>query len=322
MATNVLFDDNFSEYSPGDQTITGFYNLAGCTVVDFGTMTGSSSAPGFFERTGHGLTIPGTPAIKHQDINPVTNFEFIWSGFPTGNSYINPQVTIANANLSGGTSSSASAVKLCGISFNTDFTASFVCASTESGGLYSGSAYIATTEQQVIYPYTWQYYQAQFALSAQLVLGLGTVIVATCAFGVNGTLVLTGIGTTGILLSDLWTDSAQMNEWQFGGGGWLGDMYGVTVTGTDTLPTIGYRSGTSTVTSQWPHPGSPLDALYTQSTVETIKLPSFPHSRVTQGIVEIPRRPSQRYARVTQGVIEVIRPYTPSPPYYWTVWEA
>ena len=308
MATNTIFDDNFSGYSPGGSNITGFFCPNGF-VVDFGTMTGSSSATGFYERSGKGLVCEGNPTMFHQELQEVPATEIVWAGW-SGNGHV-PVISVDNVNLSSGTTSNPSQQFSLGqLTVNTDLTMSFLLS---GGGIYSGLQYVQTTVNQVVYPYTWQYFQAYFAFSPQIVISVGTVVVTTCVLAVDGTIVIDATGTSNILVSGLWTKDADCNQWRFlteFGNGYLGDITGITATGTSTLPPI----------SQWPHPGSPLQANYTQGVVELAAIPTLNSGRITQGVVEIPAIPTSRAARITQGVVEII--FRPSPTGGWLVYEA
>lgn len=318
MATNTLFDIAFTTYTVGATNITGFYNVNGVSnVVDLGTMTGSSSATGFFERTGHALHLA---EILHQETTEVPASQVTWAGFGPG---INMPITaVDNAAISSGTVGGATYIPIAAIFVNDDYTASFVTASTQSGGLYSGSAYIQTTTQQVIYPYTWQYFQVNWGFDS-VIIASNTYLTVTCTFGIEGTTVINATATTATQINSLYTADADMNQWRFfcqGGAGYLDAITCITVNGTDTLPPIGTISGTTTISATWPHPGSPLHARFTEAAVEVARGPTNFAGRLTQGAVEVSRQPTTRFARYTQGVVEIIRRVTPSNT--WYVYEA
>lgn len=316
MSTLTNFDDNFSEYTPGGTTMNGWINnfqgiAQNPVIVNFGTMTGSSSATGFFEREGQGAFL-GNLDIIFQDINnqsDVVATQVTWAGFATSNSV--PVLFIDNVNLSTGTSSNpAQFFNLAGLTINPDYTMSFILPSTNTGGLFSGAAYVETTEQQVVFPYTWQYFQVLFGLSSITLLGTSYVKVA-CTLGVNGTQVLNGTGVTALPVTNLWTSpAAVVNQWRFAGGGYLGDITSYVANGSSTLPAFG----------TWPHPTTPLQANYTQGVVELAKINNTNPARVTQGVVEIPGIPTLRYAHVTQGVVEIVGRF--SVPNFWYVFES
>lgn len=316
MSTLTNFDDNFSEYTPGSTNINGFINnFQGIpqnpTIVNFGTMTGSSSATGFFERSGQGASCNGN--VVFQDINnqnDVTATLVTWAGFSNFTNI--PVLFIDNVNLATGTSSNPPQFfNLAGLTVNSDYTMSFILPSTNTGGLFSGAAYIETTEQQVVFPYTWQYFQVLFGISS--ITLSGTIFVkVSCNLGVSGTSVLNGTGVTALPVTNLWTSPAPVvNQWRFAGGGYLGDITSYVANGTSTLPPFG----------TWPHPATPLQANYTQGVVELGKVSTINTSRMTQGVVEIPSIPSLRYARMTQGVVEIVGILN-RPPGGWWVYEA
>lgn len=317
MSTLTNFSDDFSSYTPGTTNLTGWINnfqglTQFATVVDFGTQTGSSSATGFFERSGHGALL-NNEAIVFQDINnqaDVVGSQIVWAGFSAGNR--TPMIYVDNVNLSSGTSSNPTQfANLGGLIVNTDYTMSFICPSTQSGGLFQGAAYIATTTNQVVFPYTWQYFQAQFLMSTILLSGTTYVKIA-CTLLVNGTQVLNGTGIPNINITSLWTTpTPAINQWRFSGGpGYIGEMTNYIANGTSTLPPI----------ATWPAPGTPLQARVTQGMVELAAKNDVRAGRVTQGVVEIPAIPNLRYARVTQGVVEIVaRFFSPNT---WYVFEA
>lgn len=315
MATNTLFDDNFLSYSPGSDSINGFFDTNFFNpgkVVDFGTQTGTSQAVGFFERLGHGYHLLGKPGLAHQEISEVSNTMVTWAGW--SGAFSQPMVAVDNADLSGGTSSLVTAQSIASVVVNNDSTCSFIVPSTQGGALFSGSAYVATTTSQVVFPFTWQYFQVKFSFTPTLITST-TFVVATCLFAVDGEIVINSTATTSIPVSALWTGDAKINQWRFycdNGPSYLADITAISATGTDSLPPIG--------TAGWPHPGINLDALYTQSALEMVRSPTSIPAHFTQGAIEIPRMPSNRSARMTQGVIELLRRSTSSG--YWVVYEA
>lgn len=312
MATNTLFDDDFSGYAPGSDNITGFFDTNFFNpgeVVNFSTQTGSSQAPGFFERAGKGYHLLGRPGLAHQEVTEVSNSMITWAGWSGG--FSQPMIAVDNADLSGGTSSSVISQSIAAIYVNSDSTCSFVVPSTQGGALFGGSAYIATTTSQVVYPFTWQYFQVKFAFTPTLISST-SFVVATCLFAVDGTTVINAVATTGVPVLSLWTMDAKINQWRFfcdNGPSYLGDITGITVNGTDSLPSIG----------TFPHPFTPRDALYTQSTIEMVREPDIRKAHFTQAVIERPRIPTLRPARMTQGVIELLRRSTSSG--YWVVYE-
>lgn len=318
MSTLTNFDDNFSEYTPGSTNITGFINnWQGITqfpiIVDFGTMTGSSSATGFYEREGHGAFLSNL-SIVFQDINnqnDVTATQVVWAGWSGAGTGI-PMLYVDNVNLSTGTSSNPTQFfNIGGVVVNNDYTMSFIIPSTNTGGIYAGAQIVTTTPQQVVYPYTWQYFQCQFNISS-IVLSGTTFVKVACTLAVNGTQVLNGTGVTDLLLSVLWTSpNAVVNQWRFKGQGYLGDITSYVANGTSTLPPL----------TTWPHPGTPLQANFTQGVLEQAAVPNINQSHFTQGVVEIPAIPSLRYARMTQGVVEFVGIFA-RPPGGWWVYEA
>ena len=288
MAT--IFSDNFSEYTPGSTSVTGFFAYGAMEILDFGTMTGTTLAPGFFENTGQGVQVFGTMA--HQETSVYDATLVVWEGFSFGSADA-PMVVVGNANLGTSTGTAAPVSIIGGLILNSDYTVSFYVTSTSSGGSpYSGGYYIATTEEQVVYPYAWQYYQAEFVFGMATTTNLGTVLTVTCTFSVEGTTVLTGTATTGLVVSNLYLGSAGCNQWDFSSG-YLANITGYVDSGSG-LPTF----------NTWPNPSTP-DAYVTQGVVE---LNAFNPSvgRVTQGVVEIPTMPTLRYARITQGVVEIV----------------
>lgn len=316
MPTFTNFDDNFSSYTPGSTNFNGWINnfqgigQAG-TCVDFSTMTGSSSATGFFEREGKGAFLPNVAIIFQDTTNTqVSVTQVVWAGWSNSNNV--PTIYVDNVNLSTGTSSNPTQFSNLGrVVVNSDYTMSFVVPSTQTGGsIYGGAVYVQTTENQVVYPYTWQYFQCLFETSAITLLGTTYAQVA-CELAVNGTVVLNTSAVTNINVISLYTaPNPFVNQWRFqGGGGYIGDITSFIANTTATVPPI----------TTWPHPGTPLQANITQGVVEVMANANRA-ARITQGVVEIPQMPSSRYARMTQGVVEIV--WRSTPPVGWYVWEA
>jgi hypothetical protein len=292
--STTIFDDDFSSYTPGSNNITGFgfpFGPGG-VVVDFGTMTGSSPAPGFYERLGQGYGLNGSPMV-HQETTAVSDTQIVWASFPPLNNallgFANCSIAVDNADLAAGTGAGWSFTNLASVQFNSDYTISLVVAGT------AGVLPFATTTQQACYLNVWQYYQVDFNFS-QITVGTNLVLQVIGTLAVNGTLMCSGTGISNVLISSLPTGTPVTNQWRWTSGGILADITGYVGV---PLPAIG----------TFPHPAATIDALYTQGVVELARVPSVRHGRVTQGSVELLREPSSsvRHARMTQGVVELMR---------------
>jgi hypothetical protein len=316
---STLFSDNFSSYTPGSTNITNFvWENGGSPVVAFGTMTGSSSATGFYERSGQGLQIIGGVINENIAVNSHSQVNIMHWGEDGANTFNGLQVcTFDNANLSTGIQDNPSYISLVGFNINQDYTISFVALSTITGPpVYSNGVYVVTSTEQAFFPNTWQYYQMTTLFNAVVIASsssgpaAGTYIGCSGTLAVDGTVVLVGTVTTSELISALYpAGGLNVNQWRFPGRfgylRFLGDMSGYT--DADILPTGSYTFGTS-----------PIHTRLTQSVVEVSRQPAERNARWTQGVVEIPRKPAQRNVRWTQGVVEIIRRGTPGG---WTVYE-
>lgn len=319
MSTSTIFDDDFSSYTPGSDSITGFYDQGFFKgeVVAFSTMTGSSQAPGFYERLGQGYAMSGAGGIlSHEEIGGgAASTQIVWAAFGQIGVFGDraPLAIVNNADLSSGTGSSVGpSTPLAGVLINPDLTMSLYISSTLGGSLFGGVGILDTTEQQVYSPFIWQYYQVNYTFFSVIVGTLGTFVAITGTLGVNGTQVAVGTGTTTLHPSSLYTGASTCNQWQFfsAGGGIMADITGITGA---PLPGFGV----------FPHPVTPRHSLYTQSTVELIKYPTpnVRHGRVTQGSVELVKLPpsTARHAHITQGVVEIILRRSPGG---WICYEA
>jgi hypothetical protein len=311
VSTSTIFDDNFASYTPGTDQINGFYDAGFFKgeVVAFSTMTGSSPAPGFYEQTGQGYLVNFGGVLSHEETTAQASTQIVWAGFSNST----PVIALNNANLSTGTGSLVNgSIPVCGMVVNSDFTISLTIASTNGANPYAGGVIIATTEEQAAFFQVWQYYQLNFAFSA-VPIGTLSYLVVTGTLAIDGIQRCVGTGTTNIQPSSLYTGQANINQWQFvsQGGGWITNITGIV---GSPLPAF----------SVWPHPVTPLEALYTQSVAEPVKKQSSltRPGRVTQGVVEPVKRPAPltRQARVTQGVVEVILRRLPGGG--WYIYEA
>lgn len=315
----VIFSEQFgtASYTAGTNFINNFYsgadgNIGYGEVVNFGTMTGTTSSSGFFERLGQGWAFAGV--LTHNEATAVSTTAVSWAGMNIVFGNPKPMLTLLNANLSSGTGTSViSGTPIIAVVVNQDNTMSMVISSTNGESPYAGGAYIATTQEQVYYHNTWQYFSFS-AHFAQTIVTTGTVTSTLVACGgtlaVDGDIVLVGTGTLNISPSSLWTTGANVNQWQFIPGGWLGEMAGYTGT---NIP--------STLQGFFPFPASPQpNSRFTQAAVEYIQRPTIREARLTQGVAEIVQKPSQRNARFTQGVVEIIYPI--SNKLLWYVYEA
>lgn len=314
MSTTTLWDDNFSSYPLGPGHPTGWFDPGGDTqFVDFGTMTGHSQAPGFFEQTGHGLVMAGDtiwyidPSSSEQDI------QVTWQSF--NNVY---DVGIYNVNLATYTGAfPGQGQLLCGVLLNPDYTMTIYVQGT-AGSPIVGAYQFACTAQQVYYPNTWQAWQLNVGLGSIVSSGTAYVVVLA-TLGLEGDVVCSGLVTSNVPVGGLYTGQPVFNEIGFGGApgasGYLSNFTGIV---GSPLPGIG----------TWPNPGTGTaapEAYYTQSVAEVIKAPSslVRQARLTQGVNELIKLPSSssRPARMTQGVVEIIRRIPPSLA-YWSVYEA
>jgi hypothetical protein len=310
MSTTTIWDDNFSSYPLGPGHPTGWFDPGGDTqFVDFGTMTGHSQAPGFFEQTGHGLVLAGDSISYIDTTSTDSSAQVTWLSF--GNVY---DLVFSNVDLSTYTGFYPGAGNpMCGLLINPDYTASLWVRGTSTSAVV-GVFPFATTTQQVYYPNTWQSWQLNVEFG-QIVIGSVALLTVLATLGLEGVEVCSGFVTTNLPVTDLYTGQPIVNEFSFGGSpassGYFANFTGIT---GSPLPPIG----------AWPHPGTP-DAYYTQSVAEVIKLPSslVRQARYTQGVNEVIKLPSSsvRQARVTQGVVEIIRRVPPSLG-YWVCYEA
>jgi hypothetical protein len=310
--STVIFDDDFSSYTPGTYSINNFYSSKGAAtgeIVSFNTMTGSTPAPGFYERLGQGYVL--SAQLRHEEASPSSDTQIVWAGW---NSSI-PLIQLNNANISAGTGSAViGATPICSLAVNPDYTMSITIPSTNGQSLYAGGVIIATTDEQAVFDGVWQYYQVNFSIFP-VILGSLTYIGVSGTLAINGIQRCVGTGTTNGLVTSVYTGAANVNQWVFyfsqgQGAGFLADI-------------TGYVGAPLPAFSSWPHQGTKIDALYTQSLVETAKLPdpSVRHGRVTQGVAELVKAPptTVRHSRVTQGVVEVILRRTGGG---WYVYEA
>ena len=312
MSTTTLWDDNFSSYPLGPGHPTNSFDPGGDTVfVDFGTMTGHTSAPGFYEQTGHGLQLNGDQ-IYYLDTssNDVQSAQIVWLSF---NGVFN--ISAYNVNLAtftGAFPGQGQTIISCVL--NSDYTIGLYVSSTLGSPV--GSYPIACSTQQVFFSNTWQMWQLNIETGQIVVLGTSYLTVAG-TLALEGTQVCIGTTTTNINVSTLYLGEPYINQYGLGGApggyslGYFGNFTGITGT---PLPPFG----------TWPHPLMP-DAYYTQSVAEWIGTPdtSVRQARMTQGVSEVIKLPSSssRYARMTQGVVEVILRFPPSLG-YWLVYEA
>lgn len=306
MATE-LFGDTFSSYSPGyDGPFNGGVFDAGGVgdVVNFGTMTGSSSATGFYERLGKGYAYNGAGGpLVYQSTSGLTGFDVIYACFPgSNNAGVGVSCFCDNANLSSGTGTLPEAyTPLAGMIINEDYTVSFYASSQYGVGNIGTS--IANSIHQVIFPQVWQIVQNNYTFFPVAVNSTDTYIGVTGTFAVDGTICVTGTCTTNTLVSQTWLDEPVANQFRITGPGYIGEMFGYA--GSQTIP-------------YFPESALPnVNIRYTQGVVEYAAR-QIPNLRMTQGVAEVMKYPS-RNLRMTQGVVEIILRRTAGG---WVLYEA
>ena len=172
---------------------TGWFDPGGDTsFVDFGTMTGHTSAPGFYEQTGHGLELSGDQ-IYYLDTstNGVQSAQVVWLSF---NGVYN--VSAFNVNLTTFTGSfpgQGQTILSCVV--NSDYTMGLYVSSTLGSPV--GSYPIACTTQQVFFQNTWQMWQLNIETGEVSLSGTSYLTVAG-TLALEGTQICAGTTTTNI----------------------------------------------------------------------------------------------------------------------------
>lgn len=308
---STIFDDNFSSYSPGFDPPTGWLENAALHgfVVDFGTMTGSSSATGFYERSGKGYQMGVSGNIVYlTTASPFASTTIVWASF--GNPGQNGMPIMTVSNLPSGTNLN-NIQDIAWLQTEGDGSVSIRAASTNGSAPASGGFVCANSPTQYTWVDTWHYLQLNLSLTALAVGTTGTFVTLDGTAFVDGTNVATvGAFVTNINVAGL-AGPPYGNVIELSGNGWVGDIF------ASNGIYNGYGTNTTgTQSNYWPHPdygsGSTglMNAQVTQGVVEVGRFHTGADlaARMTQAVVEVPWTPgtSSRAVRMTQGVVEII----------------
>lgn len=295
---STYFAETFATYSPGydgpfnDGVFDGGTVFRG-QVVDFGTMTGSTPAVGFYERLGHGFSfgLGHDGPLEWQTLTPINTMALVWAGF-YGNDFAaaGPVSYLDIATLTSGTGIAQSYMNLAQMNINADFTVSLYLNSIN--GSPTGGP-VATSLSQVIYPGVWHYFQSNYStFDFPIVVGTTTTLFIgiTGTFAIDGTQILVGTGISNAIGTNQYTGGSFFNQIRFVGGGYVGEIYGYSAASMGTFP----------------NPGTPRNLRYTQSVAEVVQNFQEPHLRMTQAVNEVSMYPGQRNLRMTQAVVEIV----------------
>ena len=307
---SVIYSDNFSSYTPGQNPFDGWTDLGPGKgeVVAFSTYGGGN----LYGQTGQGYNIDSGPILygglgTTSQINSATQVMVA-----IGTNDAGPTMSI------GVTTDTSDGLVIASLQVQPDYTMGLVVSSQP---FVNNSYVFANTPTQMYWPNVWQMWQVAWALSdVPIITGTGTATHTTHFMGVaatvwlEGTRVLTGLGTTGITLGTGGVvGGALMNEYFFGvnvgaeGHGFLSEIWATdSALSTATFPFLGTNPGGS--------------ARMQQGIMEILRhSPLQANVRMTQGVVEIPRIPATRNVRMTQGVVEIIK--RGGQPQGWMVYE-
>ena len=285
-----VFNDDFSSYPLGPGFPSGWANN-GSASGEFDQPASPTPAPGYYEKSGNIFKLTGQMEFPpSSSLGGVSNETTVWwttIGIPD----------VATAAFSVGQ------LELCSTNPTTQAQAGLVSVILEADYTISvavnGAAKV-NTEQQVIFPFTWQQIQFNAIFGSQIVGGINLVTVAF-SLAVNGAIWINRLGSpviSGTQVANLWNAASSFNQWLLTGANQLGaNTYFSEIAATTTNESV----------PSYPNPALTVNSLVSQLAIDVIKVPPFVDGRVTQVIVETAKIPTTRFARMTQIIVEIIK---------------
>jgi hypothetical protein len=295
---SIIYSDNFSSYTPGQDPFDGWEDLGPGQgeIVAFNTYAGGN----LYGQTGQGYNIASGP-IRYGGVgttSQIAQVTTVWSAIGTND--LPPTMSI------GITTDTTQGFIIASFIVQNDYTIGLQVANQP---FINAPFVFSNSPTQLYWPNVWQMWQVAWTLGdIPIVTGSGTNTHTTHFMGVGatvwleGTKILTGVGTSGITLGTSGQVGAPLtNEYLLGVNvGAEGHSFLSEIWATDSALT------TATFPFAGTNPGGA--ARMQQGIVEWMGRSGLQANvRMTQGVVEIPRVPATRNVRMTQGVVEIIK---------------